>query len=711
MIVKKILTLFASVYLCISCTAQIISDSVVTILEKVVIEKELSGYNISSPSLSLKTQTPLLHLPQNIQVVSSKLISSQNIMDMSDAVWRNVSGASQSVHESWGNYTNLWMRGGRITPFRNGMSMKMPWGPLTEDMCMVERIEFVKGAAGFMIANGDHAALYNIVTKKPTGTDKREVSFNIGSFDFYRSTIDLDGKLNKKKKVLYRLNMMAQDKKYQREFDYNKRLTIAPVITFNIDGNTMLTAEYTYQHVEMAMLGAANLFSLNMGDLPRNASMIDPNLEPTRIHDHNLFISFDRQLSKDVKLTSKLTYLNYMQTGSSVWPAYPDGLNKNGDLLRSIANWDALSEGKLGQLYFNVNRLTGKIMHHFLAGIDLSYKKYFSDFYQSSTITAYDSSGTSIPFNIYHPFHGRIPAPSLPVFDRSQPLKARAFCTMGEKVNSLYIQDELSFADNKLRLTIAGRYTGLKQNSFGVYTDDKKLTPRVGISFNIYHSATAYALYDCTFTGQPGMDSASNPFKPLTGKSIEAGLKKDWLDNKLNTTIAVYRITRNNIITLIPGTVYNAVQTKQTRTQGIEFDMKGAIGKHINVVMNYAFTKSLITRDVDKSKIGNEVDGPTFPKHTGNAWINYEITRKWHTSLGYQWQAKRGNGLEDYHRIDANVSFTVEKLSLSLSANNLMNKYLYSGAPFEFNNDPGSTEYYFQVEPGINFRICVAYRF
>ena len=43
-------------------------------------------------------------------------------------------------------------------------------GPLTEDMSMVERIEFVKGPAGFMLANGDPSGFYNVVTKKPSGS-------------------------------------------------------------------------------------------------------------------------------------------------------------------------------------------------------------------------------------------------------------------------------------------------------------------------------------------------------------------------------------------------------------------------------------------------------------------------------------------------------------------------------------------------------------
>ncbi|WP_431241224.1 hypothetical protein ACQ9BO_14030 [Flavobacterium sp. P21] len=103
------------------------------------------------------------------------------------------------------------MRGSQIQAFRNGFNVVSSfWGPLTEDMSFVDHIEFVKGPAGFMLSSGDPSGLYNVVTKKPTGVTKGEVSVLGGSYDFYRVSLDLDGKLDKKGKLLYRFNGAAQ---------------------------------------------------------------------------------------------------------------------------------------------------------------------------------------------------------------------------------------------------------------------------------------------------------------------------------------------------------------------------------------------------------------------------------------------------------------------------------------------------------------------
>lgn len=76
------------------------------------------------------------------------------------------------------HWDNINMRGSQVTAFRNGMNVKMPWGTLAEDMSMVERIEFVKGPAGFMMGNGDPSGFYNVVTKKPTGVNKGEATLS-----------------------------------------------------------------------------------------------------------------------------------------------------------------------------------------------------------------------------------------------------------------------------------------------------------------------------------------------------------------------------------------------------------------------------------------------------------------------------------------------------------------------------------------------------
>lgn len=217
-------------------------------LREVVVKTMRSGYKSNTPSSTLRLNEPLNEVPQNIQIITDKVLHDQQIISMSDGVVRNISGAQRNEH--WGDlYANITTRGSQIQAFRNGFNVvNSYWGPLTEDMSFVDHIEFVKGPAGFMLANGDPSGLYNIVTKKPTGITKGEVEMTTGSFGLYRSTLDLDGKLSSDGKLLYRLNLMGQNKGSFRPNEYNNRYSLAPVISYQVDDKTKITLEYTLQH-------------------------------------------------------------------------------------------------------------------------------------------------------------------------------------------------------------------------------------------------------------------------------------------------------------------------------------------------------------------------------------------------------------------------------------------------------------------------------
>jgi iron complex outermembrane receptor protein len=216
-------------------------------LQTVLVNTNPSKYVTDYPSISLRLKTPLIEVPQNIQVITKQTLQDQQIFNMQEGVIRNVSGATRSEH--WETYSRIVMRGARIAAFRNGMNVQETWGPLNEDMSMVERIEFVKGPAGFMLASGEPSGFYNVVTKKPTGITKSEIGMTVGSYGTYRSTLDFDGKLSKDGKIQYRINLMGQMKGSQRNFEFSNRTAIAPVIKFQINPRTSFTVEYTYQHV------------------------------------------------------------------------------------------------------------------------------------------------------------------------------------------------------------------------------------------------------------------------------------------------------------------------------------------------------------------------------------------------------------------------------------------------------------------------------
>ncbi|MCR4029893.1 MULTISPECIES: TonB-dependent receptor [Flavobacterium] len=703
-------------------------------LQEVVIKK--NKYKQDKPSMSLRLQTPVLEIPQNVQIVSGQTLKDQQITSMSDGVIRNVSGAVRLEH--WGDlYTNITMRGSQIQAFRNGFNVVSSfWGPLTEDMSFVDHIEFVKGPAGFMLSSGDPSGLYNVVTKKPTGVTKGEVSAIVGSNDFYRVSVDFDGKLDKKGKLLYRFNGAAQKKRSHRPFEHNDRYVLAPVVSYQVDDKTKLTFEYNFQYANMTEVGSYYIFGPKAGGyatMPRDFTMTAPGLPDTNIQDHSGYLQFEHKFDDNWKLTAQTSYFKYIQQGYSSWPSLvgpseidtdgdkvPDKFLADGDIIRNVGIWDADSNMFLGQIFVNGKFNTGNVSHKILGGIDLGSKDYMADWGQSHDLDTLDD-----PFNIFNPNYGT-PSNGFPQFDHDTPLSQRAGGLYGSKYAAGYIQDELGFFENKLRVTLAARYTWIKQtNSYEEPQEDSHITPRFGASYSVTKDFAVYGLYDQAFTPQSGVVSNGGELKPLTGNNVEFGLKKDWFDGSWNTTLSVYSILKKNELTADPSST-PANPTKivlgEKRARGFEFDLRGKIFDGLNLIANYAFTESVVTKvdprvsDINDIHVGDVVPG--YSKHTANAWLNYTIQsgkmKGFGASVGGTFLDGRqtdtwGDGLEKlptYFKLDGGLSYEIGKVKVTANVFNILDKYLYSGSYYEW-----LQAYYWQSEPGRNFRVGVTYKF
>ena len=698
------------------------------LLEEVTIAGINKKYKVSLPSATLRLNEPLLEAPQNIQIVSNQIIKDQQIISMSDGLIRNVSGAVRLEH--WGDlYTNILMRGSQIQAMRNGFNVVSSyWGPLTEDMSFVDHIEFVKGPAGFMLGNGDPSGMYNVVTKKPTGLNQGEVSFTAGSFDMYRTAIDFDHKLTADGKFLFRLNAAAQNKGSFRPYEKNDRYSFAPVLSYQITPSTKLTAEYTLQNAKMTEVGSYYIFNTaGYASLPREFTLTQPGVQPTRINDHSVTLNLTQQLGQNWKLTAQAAYYKYLQTGTSSWPS---AVNTNGTIIRNVGIWDAESSMKLGQLFVNGTVKTGGIVHRILAGFDGGKKSYMADWGQS-----HDLDLASSPFNLYNPNYG-FPSNGYPQFDRITPLSERAIAAgglMDQKYLSGYVQDELGFFNNIVRLTLAGRYTYVSQSAWGGAPDKAKhVTPRVGLSVSIDKNTSVYAVYDEAFTPQTGFFRDGSTAKPIKGNNKEFGIKKDWFDGRWNTTLSVYRITKQNEITADPynkaGETYSIV-IGEKRAQGVEFDVRGELAKGLNLIANYAYTDGKVTKVADGVTgvfVGQVVPG--FSKHTTNAWLTYSLQngplKGAGISGGFTYLAGRAVGtysgenanenLPDYFKLDGGLFWGNKKLKITANVFNILDKYLYNGAYYtNYWNAPDYNQpvYSWQAEAPRNYRVSVAYKF
>jgi iron complex outermembrane receptor protein len=691
-------------------------------LKEVIISDNKHKFKIDNPSPTLRLNEPLLEIPQNIQVVSSDQIQEQQIFNMLEGVSRNVSGLTMQEH--WGNYARVNGRGDRIAAFRNGMNIEATWGPLTEDMSFVDRIEFVKGPAGFMLANGNPSGFYNVVTKKPTGVTSQAFSFTAGSFNSYRATADFDGKLTKDGKLQYRLNLMGQMSESWRPYDFTNRAAIAPVLRYKFDDKNTLTAEYTYQFQRMNAFGTAYLFSTDgYATLPRNFTNAPSNSPATNIKDHSAFLTYEHKFSDKWKVTAQGAYFNYKQTGYSYWI---NSIADNGDVDRNLGLWDAVNKNKFAQAFINGEVKTGTVRHRILGGVDIGDKYYIPDYIQSGSLDPDPAN----PFNIHNPNNGPV---TLPVFDRNTPLSERGKdWVTKEKYQSVYVQDELGFFNDKLRLTIAGRFThattfDASADAEHQNTNDRKITPRIGISYSINSATSVYGVYDQAFLPQTGNIFGGGKVKPITGNNMELGIKRDWFGGKWSTSLSAYQILKNNQLVsdhAHPDTAGNlnyVIQLGQTKTRGIEFDARGEIINGLSLMVNYAYTDSKISKDTDPANVGNPVPG--FAKHVSNAWLTYRIQKGslkgLGLSTGYQWQLDRlpwslGTGTSDlpnYFRLDAGASYQIKKMSFAVNVNNVLNTYLYSGGHEDYLSSTGKTVYSWQAEAPANVRLSIGYKF
>lgn len=695
-------------------------------LQEIVVSGIKDTYKVDNTSSSLRLTSSLLETPQNIQVVTGEVLKDQQVISMSDGLVRNVSGAVRSEH--WGDmYTKISARGSQIQAFRNGFNVvNSYWGPLTEDMSFVDHIEFVKGPAGFMLASGNPSGLYNVVTKKPTSITRGEASLTVGSYGLFRTTLDLDGKLSSDSKLLYRLNLSAQNKNSFRPNEYNDRYVIAPVISYKLDDRTKLTLEYNYQRANMSNIGSYYVFSQKgYAQYPAEYTTLPPGTPGTTIDDHSFYVNIQHELDDNWTITGQVGRFIYNQVGSSMWPV---AFNQDGTFIRNIDIADAKSRMTLAQIFVNGDVTTGSIRHRVLAGLDIGRKEYFGDWGQSHAL---DSANK--PFNPLDPYLG-IPVTGYPRFDRSAPIEERAqFCggLINQQYTSVYLQDELGFLDNRIRLTLAARYTDLQQSSYGAPADKAEhVTPRVGLSANVNQQISVYALYDQAFTPQSGVRSDGKKTEPITGNNLEAGIKKDWTTG-WTTTLSVYRILTNNELTADPRdpTSGMSIELGQKRAKGVEFDVRGTIINGLNLIANYAYTDSRVIKvseGVTYPVVNSIVPG--FAKHTANIWLTYKLQNGMFKGIGASagytalldratyWDPSPDPDKEmgDYFKMDAGLFWEKDNIRVAVNVFNVLDKYLYSGSYEGWTVDANlasSPTYSSQAEAPRNVRFSINYRF
>ncbi|MEM8566806.1 MAG: TonB-dependent receptor [Bacteroidota bacterium] len=680
------------------------------------------GYANNFSFIATKTATPLEDVPQSVSYVTKELALDQAAFRLNDVV-KNISGVNQ-----FSFYNDITIRGFRIQGQRNSGNLVNGMRAFTsfwkqQLIPHIERVEVIKGPASALFGNASPGGTINRVTKKPLQESRQSISSTVGSFNTFRTLGDFTGAITEDKKLLYRLNLGYENSDSFRDLQFDRNLVIAPSFSFLPNDKTSLNFDIVYQSSEgrldrgQAVFGDGDLFSVPVS---RSLSASNDFLSEESV---NATISLRHQLTENISFNSI-----YMRS------SYSEDLLEHRTANRFAQLGDGSSSEELVEMrvfirkrnwnndnfnnYFNINFETGQIDHQLLVGYD-----YFQQLLEpgGSQLEArgYLTADRTGKINSFDPDNADAyaldgdgnPIPNVPHFDLSDPnanrlqdmtnyiYTTRLFTPFRQRNHGLYVQNQMSLGRFKVLLGLRQEYFYDELNydtNAEEFVEQSTFLPRLGMVYNLRDNVNLYGTYVEGYQPQGAADindpNAGGPFDPLESYLIEFGAKTNWLDGRLNASVAFYHLVQTGA--LYPGNDPNfpdlLVQIGEEESQGIELDVSGRITENWSIVASYSYNDAVITESDDENEIGRQK--PNAPEHTGNIWTKYVITKGALEGVGFGLGAnfvteRFGSIVQTdvpplfpgYELVDAAVYYKVDKFQFQVNVNNIFDETHWVG--------------------------------
>jgi outer membrane receptor for ferric coprogen and ferric-rhodotorulic acid len=582
------------------------------------------SYTTGAMSTSAGLPLSIRETPQSVSVITRQRIEDQGLNNLDDVV---KAAPGVTLRRTGSDRREYLARGFRID---NLMYDGLPTtaGTFTldtlsaADLAIYDRIEVVRGATGLMTGAGDPSATLNLVRKRPTAIPQASVTTSAGSWDRYRTEIDVSNKLNDSGTLRGRAVAAYEDNDSFVDVRGTKRQTFYGILEADLSDATTFTVGASKQREDKKS---------DWGSLPAG-----PNGE-------NLGLSRSTFLSGDWGYWDQDTYTLFSDithtfsngwkgkiAAQKVWGESDTFSNYLGSMDKDN-NYRYTSVSKLGTAsghyitdddLFNVdaslggNFQLGGREHEFMVGVNRRQEKYNQrGGYWGLT-----------PVDIYTFDPGSVTKPSLS--DRTA------------YPNHNVTTEEAAYAVARfnpidpLHVIVGGRVSWWDYDKIGSDNDYKatrEFTPYAGVIYDFNDTYSAYASYTEIFKPQSQENAGGSVLEPMTGKSYEVGLKAAYLDGALNASAALFETNQENRAYAIADQPASCKATNricyeaagEVRSRGIDTELSGAITPNWNFSASYTYVMSEYVKD--KTYQGSRF-APNQPKHLFKAVTSYNLT-------------------------------------------------------------------------------------
>lgn len=647
------------------------------VADVVTVKAERQHYRSLSATGATKTDALLMDLPQSVRVLTGDLLRDAGVTNLAGALELSSGIAKQSpLGGLWDSYA---MRGFTGDPnfgsdyMVNGFSSSRGYNGM-RDAANTQNIEVLKGPASALYGRGEPGGTVNITTKKPKFVPEYSADFSLGSFNMKRAAFDLTGPLSDT--VAYRLNAAHEQGDSFRDTLKVERRIFSPSFIWLLGDHT--TVSYEIEAVRQRAPFDRGVLAVNgkLGMVPVSRFLGEPSDGPMTVKSlgQQLFIHHD--LSGEWILQAGLSYRDSELTGYS---SEANNLLADGRTLRrQRRHRDFSSTDVSGRIELLGKLTTGTLKHEVLLGVDAYH---FDD--HRVQLRRNPSATHAYAIDIFAPVYGGVADPLALSIDTQE----------GQKAHGLYAQDQVDLGAQWKALV------GVRHDSYDQDVTNNRLkvsnnqslsatSPRVGL---VYQPSKAWSLYASAAKGfrpNSGISIANQAFPAEQSRSYELGAKLDT--GKLTGTVAVYDISKRNVLTTNPLNTDFAVAAGEVGSRGLELDVSGELARGLRVSGAYAYTDATVTRGDNTIVTGSRF--ANVARHSANLVATQQF------SLGTG-TASVGGGLqyvgERLGDVAVSSNFTLPayatakllasysptaKLRLSLNVENLFNRSYYASS-------------------------------
>jgi len=586
------------------------------------------SYTTGQSSTATKLPLTLRETPQSISVVTRQRMDDQGLNDITEVLQQTPGLSVQSLGSE---RFNIYSRGYSVDnyqfdgiPTTLDIATQMSAQSLA-DMAIYDRVEVLRGATGLMTGAGDPSATINLVRKRPTAEFKGHITAGVGSWDKYRSEVDLSGPLTPTGNVRGRMvAAYQQNNSFMDHYSQEKQIFYG-VLEADLTDTTLLTvgADYQKNNPQGSSSVAFPLFHSNGEQTSFSRSTNSAARWSHNPQDAlNTFASLEQKLAYDWTLKASVNQM-YI---------------KRDDYKLATASWGFpdKSTGAGVRLYGGAGSTWQK-----QTGLDVQAQGPFQLFgRQHELIVGYNYSRYE---NRHTPTRGtRIEGTFVNVYDwdnyTDKPVMGGGKLYDGDTVihqTGTYIATRLRPTDD-LSVILGARVSKYDydydltypatplSNRTTDYKENGVVTPYAGVVYDLNDTHSVYASWTSIYKPQSLRDADGSTLEPREGDNYEVGLKSEFFDGRLNTSIAAYEVKQDNLAVLDEGktvnndgmtAAYKAVSGATTR--GFEVEANGELMPGWNVSASYNHG---ITKDRDGERLNTEA-----PANMVKLWSTYRL--------------------------------------------------------------------------------------